>query len=98
MVRPHHITIIISNMYVRQAEFDQTDSGVRRIRAILELYNSSVNTEDVVFVSADVDEVMSRSGGSIFILKAIFLGKFRNIPLKKGEICDSDHDPQGGSD
>ena len=31
-----------------------------RIRAILELYNKGLDTEDAVFVSADVDEVMSR--------------------------------------
>ena len=43
----------------RQAEFDQTDTGVMRIRAIFD--NLGLVTEDVVFVSGDVDEVMSRS-------------------------------------
>ena len=42
----------------RQAEFDQTDTGVMRIRAIFD--NLGLITEDVVFVSGDVDEVMSR--------------------------------------
>ena len=32
-----------------------------RIRAILELYYSDLNKEDAVFVSADVDELMSGS-------------------------------------
>ena len=42
----------------RQAEFDQTDTGVMRIRAIFD--DLGLLTEDVVFISGDVDEVMSR--------------------------------------
>ena len=42
----------------RQAEVDQTDTGGMRIRAIVE--NLGLVTEDVVFISGDVDEVMSR--------------------------------------
>ena len=43
----------------RQAEFDQTDTGGMRIRAIVD--NLGLVPEDVLFVSGDVDEVMSRS-------------------------------------
>lgn len=42
----------------RQAEFDQTDTGVLRVLSMFDDLN--LLTEEAVFISADVDEVVSR--------------------------------------
>ena len=52
------MNMIMTRKLNRQAEFDQTDTGVMRIRAIFD--DLGLLTEDVVFISGDVDEVMSR--------------------------------------